>query len=190
LGPGRRIGVWFQGCSIRCEGCVSGDTWARGRGVATVANVLKAVELWLPQADGVTISGGEPFDQPDALRALLTGIRARTAVDILVYSGHPVERLRQHLEAMDGLADALVTDPYDVRAPHTLALRGSDNQRLHLLTALGERRFAAFERESRPDEAVLDLMFDDDGTVWMAGIPRHDDLHRLRELLAALATQW
>ena len=30
---------------------------------------------WLKQADGVTISGGEPFDQPDALHELLTRIR-------------------------------------------------------------------------------------------------------------------
>ena len=31
LGPGHRIGIWFQGCSIRCEGCLSMDTWAPGR---------------------------------------------------------------------------------------------------------------------------------------------------------------
>lgn len=30
LGPGRRIGVWFQGCSIRCAGCISRDTWETG----------------------------------------------------------------------------------------------------------------------------------------------------------------
>ena len=28
LGPGRRIGLWVQGCSIGCKGCVSMDTWA------------------------------------------------------------------------------------------------------------------------------------------------------------------
>lgn len=185
LGPGRRVGVWFQGCSIRCEGCVSADTWGRGRGVSTVAHVLAALDPWLPQADGVTVSGGEPFDQPDALRALLVGIRVRTEVDVLVYSGHPIERLQPDLSAMDGLIDALMTDPYDVGAPQTLTLRGSDNQRLHRLTPLGEWRFAAFEREARPDEAALDVMFDEDGTVWMAGIPRRDDMHRLQQALAA-----
>ena len=183
LGPGRRVGVWFQGCSIRCEGCVSADTWGRGRGASTVARVIAALDQWLRQADGVTVSGGEPFDQPDALRAFLMEIRMRTEVDILVYSGYPIERLNHHLSAMDGLIDALMTDPYDVLAPQTLALRGSDNQRLHCLTNLGERRFAAFEREARPDEAALDLMFDDNGTVWMAGIPRRDDMDRLRQTL-------
>ncbi len=27
LGPGRRIGIWLQGCSIGCAGCISQDTW-------------------------------------------------------------------------------------------------------------------------------------------------------------------
>ncbi|WP_461325238.1 4Fe-4S cluster-binding domain-containing protein [Bradyrhizobium diazoefficiens] len=32
LGPGRRLGIWFQGCSIRCPGCISMDTWMEGAG--------------------------------------------------------------------------------------------------------------------------------------------------------------
>jgi anaerobic ribonucleoside-triphosphate reductase activating protein len=177
--------VWFQGCSIRCEGCVSADTWGRGQGGSTVANVLDVITQWLPQSDGVTVSGGEPFDQLDALLLLLKKIRARTSVDILVYSGYSLEYLRPHLGAIDGLVDALITDPYDVLAPQTMALRGSDNQRLHRLTALGELRFADFERETRLDEVVLDVMFGDEGTVWMAGIPRRGDLYRLGKLLEA-----
>ncbi|MCT5046402.1 radical SAM protein, partial [Pseudomonas aeruginosa] len=27
MGTGRRLGIWFQGCSIRCPGCISADTW-------------------------------------------------------------------------------------------------------------------------------------------------------------------
>lgn len=185
LGPGRRLGIWFQGCSIRCPHCISADTWGPGRGTTTVQAVLTAVEPWLAEAGGVTVSGGEPFDQPEALRALLDGVRARPGVDILVYSGHPVERLTPHLVAMSGLIDALITDPYDVAAPQTKALRGSDNQRLHLLTPLGKERFAAFERAALPEDWALDVMVGDDGAVWMTGIPRRDDLRRLQEALAA-----
>jgi len=191
LGPGRRIGVWFQGCSIRCPSCVSADTWASGRGELELDKVLEHIEGWLPHAEGITISGGEPFDQADALAALLKSLRQRTAVDILVYSGYAFEEIAGNLPAFDGLIDALITEPFILDAPQTLPLRGSDNQRLHLLTALGRARFAEFDAPS-PDSPALDVMFDTDGTVWLAGIPRRGDLQRfasrLREAGHVIAT--
>ncbi len=183
LGPGRRIGMWFQGCSIRCPGCISADTWARGRRGARVEEVIDGIGPWLSEADGITISGGEPFDQAEGLYSLLSALRKQSHGDVLVYSGYPRERIADHLARMDGLIDALVSDPYDHNAPQTLALRGSDNQRLHLLTSLGAVRFASFERCLTEADRTLDVMFDDDGTVWMAGIPRQGDLHRLASLL-------
>lgn len=189
LGPGQRLGIWFQGCSIRCSGCISADTWGPGRTVVDVASLLKQVAPWLDQADGVTISGGEPFDQFDALLQMLVGLRQRTAADILVYSGHPLETLQPMLDQARDLIDAVISDPYLEQADQSLALRGSDNQRLTLLTALGRSRLAGLERASTPADKALDLMFDATGTVWMAGIPRRGDLLRLRELLRAQGHQ-
>lgn len=189
LGPGQRLGIWFQGCSIRCSGCISADTWGPGRTVVDVASLLEQVAPWLDQADGVTISGGEPFDQFDALLQMLVGLRQRTAADILVYSGHPLEKLQPMLDQARDLIDAVISDPYLEQADQSLALRGSDNQRLTLLTALGRSRLAGLERASTPADKALDLMFDATGTVWMAGIPRRGDLLRLRELLRAQGHQ-
>ncbi len=189
LGPGQRLGIWFQGCSIRCSGCISADTWGPGRTVVDVTSLLEQVAPWLDQADGITISGGEPFDQFDALLQMLVGLRQRTAADILVYSGHPLEKLQPMLDQARDLIDALISDPYLEQADQSLALRGSDNQRLTLLTALGRSRLASLERASTPADKALDLMFDATGTVWMAGIPRRGDLLRLRELLRAQGHQ-
>lgn len=189
LGPGQRLGIWFQGCSIRCSGCISADTWGPGRTVVDVTTLLEQVAPWLDQADGITISGGEPFDQFDALLQMLVGLRQRTAADILVYSGHPLEKLQPMLDQARDLIDALISDPYLEQADQSLALRGSDNQRLTLLTALGRSRLASLERASTPADKVLDLMFDATGTVWMAGIPHRGDLLRLRELLRAQGHQ-
>lgn len=189
LGPGQRLGIWFQGCSIRCSGCISADTWGPGRTVVDVASLLEQVAPWLDQADGITISGGEPFDQFDALLQMLVGLRQRTAADILVYSGHPLEKLQPMLDQARDLIDAVISDPYIEQADQSLALRGSDNQRLTLLTALGRSRLASLERASTPADKALDLMFDATGAVWMAGIPRRGDLLRLRELLRAQGHQ-
>jgi anaerobic ribonucleoside-triphosphate reductase activating protein len=186
LGPGRRIGVWLQGCSIRCPGCISADTWPGGRGQTTTEAVVEALLPWLPEAEGITVSGGEPFDQPEALEALLRELRRLTTADILVYSGHPFEALTGWLRENPGLIDVLISEPYDERAAQTLALRGSDNQRIHFLTELGTARFAPFDRPARPDDRRFDVMFDADGVVWLAGIPARDDISRLGEAMRAL----
>ena len=177
LGPGRRLGIWFQGCSIRCPGCISADTWRAGTGRVGFESVAAAIMPWLLEADGITVSGGEPFDQPDALKVLLTILRCRFSGDILVYTGYPIEALSEQLDAMPGLIDALITDPYDYSASQTKSLRGSDNQRLHLLTPLGERSFCTYV--DRPFERSVDMMLDPSGEVWMAGIPGREDFARL-----------
>lgn len=183
LGPGRRIGIWFQGCSLHCQGCISADTWATNQGETTVKSVLAHLAPWLPSAEGVTISGGEPFEQPDALVSLLRALRLETVVDILVYSGHPAELIAPTLDKASGLIDALISDPFKINTPHSRPLRGSDNQRLHLLTPLGQERFNQYERPLLENDKSLDVMFDQDGSVWLAGIPKRGDFPRLQALL-------
>jgi anaerobic ribonucleoside-triphosphate reductase activating protein len=183
LGPGKRVGIWFQGCSIRCPGCVSADTWGSGRGATTVEQVVALVLPWLGHADGITISGGEPFDQPEALAELLRTLPLTSLQDVLVFSGHPWESIEESVPVAMRRIDALISDPFDAKVAQTLRLRGSDNQRLHMLTPLGRERFEGYQRTSEKDEPSLDVMFDGDGTVWLAGIPRQGDMLRLRSLL-------
>ena len=97
LGPGRRVGLWFQGCSIRCTGCISTDTWAFGKGVIEISEILELLDSWLPESDGITITGGEPFDQPDQLRQILSHCRNYDHISIFVYSGYSLESLNVHL---------------------------------------------------------------------------------------------
>ncbi len=183
LGPGRRIGIWFQGCSIHCPGCISTDTWSFGSGLTTLSKVLNTIEPHFSEADGITISGGEPFDQLEALIGLLRHIRSSFTGDVLAYSGHSFEAIQDKPPIVDGLIDILISDPFNQAAPQTLSLRGSDNQRLHVLTALGAKRLAAFAGDMSKNKWALDVMFDEDGTAWFAGIPRNGDFTRLRKIL-------
>jgi len=185
LGPGRRLGIWFQGCSLRCAGCISADTWAPGQGATTVAEVMSMARPWLAAADGVTISGGEPFEQPAALLALLGSIRDAFPGDVLVYSGYERAEIAATLARADGLIDALITGRFERGQSQTLPLRGSDNQQLHLLTLLGDARFAAFASAGPELARRLDVMFDRDGSVWFAGVPARGDMARLAAILAA-----
>lgn len=184
LGPGHRVGIWFQGCSIRCPGCVSMDTWAFRTADETVAGLVGRLEPFAKVAKGITVTGGEPFDQETALQALLQAWRSIGSGDVLVFSGHSFEELAPRLKAFAGLIDCLVTDPFVAAAGQTRALRGSDNQRLHCLTEMGLEQYSRYERDLRDEDRALDILFDDvTGEVFMAGIPRPGDMRRLTTLL-------
>jgi anaerobic ribonucleoside-triphosphate reductase activating protein len=182
LGPGKRIGVWLQGCSIRCPGCISLDTWEAGQGTTFVEEVLSALAVWAPDADGLTISGGEPLDQPQALASLLAGWRSLSSTPVLLFTGRVWAEARSWFEAHPDLVDAVIAGPYRARDTSNLALRGSDNQTLHVLSQRGEQ-FQSFERLKVAADRRLDVMFDEDGSAWFAGIPASGDFTRLSRLL-------
>lgn len=86
LGPGRRLGIWLQGCSIHCEGCIAPENQPFDEVfMMTVDELMNETADALNEADGVTISGGEPLDQKDALQCLLSEINRRGNDDIELY---------------------------------------------------------------------------------------------------------
>ena len=66
LGPEERVVVWTQGCSIRCNGCMSKHTWSfdilKSINIKILVNKLKKFN-----SSSITITGGEPFDQKNFL---------------------------------------------------------------------------------------------------------------------------
>lgn len=188
LGYGRRIGIWFQGCSIRCKECCSLDTWiAEPAHATTVEEVLAWIEIQpLEQVDGFTISGGEPFDQPVALMRLLQALNslrvaASRSKDILVYSGFAWRTLRQRHALVLESIDTLVSEPY-VRTRPTDGLSGSANQVVRCLTEIGRLRHGAVAASGGP--ARIQMHFDGH-RLWMIGIPQRGALDVLQERLAA-----
>ena len=160
------------------------DTWDAGLGGTTVAELLGAIEALMPDACGLTVSGGEPFEQPAALAEVLRFWRRRSATSILVFTGYEREDVEPWLAQNPCLVDGLMTGRFRSDLNQTLAMRGSDNQRLHKLTPLGQE-FAVFDRLLTPDDRALDVMFDDDGSAWFAGSPARGDFGRLRRAFTA-----
>ena len=89
------------------------------------------------ERDGVTILGGEPFAQPDALLALVEALRTRGCDHILCYSGFTYDELRRRAQEFPAIGrvldeiDMLIDGTYvsalaDGRGPWT----GSANQRV------------------------------------------------------------
>ncbi|MBW6411235.1 pyruvate formate-lyase-activating protein [Clostridium weizhouense] len=71
-GPGIRVVVFLQGCSLRCKYCHNPDTWEYNGGVEyTSEELVKKIERYKTYFQssngGVTFSGGEPLRQPEFL---------------------------------------------------------------------------------------------------------------------------
>ncbi len=114
----------------------------------------------------MTISGGEPFEQPDGLLALATGLRRRAPrLSILVFSGFTRQEIeRQPLgPAILATIDVLVDGRFVERRLLGRGLRGSDNQRLHLLGG----RYTLDQIEATP---VGEVVIDADGTARVTGV--------------------
>lgn len=142
--------------------------------MVSVEDLVARLEPWLQTCDGITISGGEPFDQPVALAALLQALRARTTGDLLVYSGYVEQYLLTAHAALVGLPDVVVAGPFRASLPDARAFVGSRNQTLLINTNLGRERYEnldVFER--RLDFAVAD------GEILFAGVPRRGELERI-----------
>ena len=132
-GPGIRYTLFVQGCPHHCEGCHNPETHPfEGGQPRTAEEILTEVDRD-PLLSGVTLSGGEPFCQAEALLPVARGVKAR-GLELAAYSGYTFEQLVRlggaQLELLS-LCDVLVDGPF-ILAQRSLMLRfrGSKNQRL------------------------------------------------------------
>jgi len=173
LGPGRRVVIWTQGCSIRCRGCISKHTWSFEDGTVISIQELSEFLNKLPY-DRLTISGGEPFDQSEALLELLKKIRKYFS-DILIYTGYKMEDIRERFKEHLLLIDALVDGEFVEGWESPYAYKGSDNQRLFILN---KNLFECYQEWSKLQERSLQVI-EKDGKIYVVGIPFQKDAKRL-----------
>ena len=186
LGPGKRLAMWVRGCPRRCAGCIA--TELREPGVPQPLETVVADLLpWLPAAEGLTISGGEPFEQAEALAALIAELRARRDIEVLVYTGCRLEELRQRgggCAALLACIDLLIDGPFVQSLANTLQWRGSDNQRVHLLSARAAR-YAGHVDAPMPEQRPLQVQMLGAARFRIIGIPRRGDLDAYRAAMSA-----
>lgn len=180
LGPDRRCVVWFQGCSLLCRGCIAATMNAAPPLFRTTPARLAEWCLSIGDIDGITLSGGDPFDQPlDQLAEFLELVRERSGLSVLLYTGRTIGQLRcQNDPLVDrclAAVDILVDGPYVEALNDGVGWRGSSNQVIH---AIGPR--AGDVVPGVMTRRRVELVVNTSGTVSFTGIPR-------RGLGAALA---
>lgn len=184
LGPGRRIGLWVQGCTLCCEGCVSVDTWNKDAGSVVEACELADMVADLTvdyRLDGLTITGGEPLQQADALAEFVQAFRHRCGndIDILLFTGFEENDVYTHFGSCVDMVDAFVCGPYVSSLAVDDGLVASSNQTVFTPTYLGEYRLAGYIAEThRQMQAIVQ-----GDEMTFVGIPRSGDLVAIEEKL-------
>ncbi|MBL8923608.1 MAG: radical SAM protein [Myxococcaceae bacterium] len=140
-GPGVRYAVWVQGCSLRCPGCCNPEMFVHGKGGVELEPAALAAEvLATPGIEGLSVLGGEPFEQPEGVAELCRLVKA-AGKTVMVYSGYTLDELRAlvkttpAVQAVLDTADLLLDGRYDATKPETTRRWvGSTNQTLHFFT--------------------------------------------------------
>jgi len=141
-GPGSRIAIWTQGCSIKCASCFNPELWGQRGGVEYSPVELAAAVARMVECDstieGVTFLGGEPFDQPDELGQAAALIRS-LGLSVMTFTGFYLGDLLAKNE--DGIrlllaeTDLLVDGPFIAHMlDKTRPWLGSSNQSFYFLT--------------------------------------------------------
>ena len=134
-GPGIRTTIFVTGCTHKCHNCFNedyqdfdfGDPWTQKE----TDEVIE--DLKLDEVRGLTILGGEPFQNEVDLLEVLRDIKKEVQKDIWIFSGYTYEEIlkdedkKKLLEECDVLVDGRFVEALK---DLSLRFRGSSNQRI------------------------------------------------------------
>ena len=162
MGPGERVCLWTQGCGKNCPGCVSPELQYK-QGTEVDNKKLAQIMTQIAQkggCTGLTVSGGDPFEQSAALLELLQCVRAAFD-DILVYTGYRLEEILAGCAGEAGMQclqyiDVLIDGRYEKKKnTPDCVLRGSSNQIIHYLTEGKRTSYAEYMKKGRIVESFV-----------------------------------
>lgn len=128
-GQGIRMVIWNQGCKMACPGCHNPETHNPCGGKEfDIEEIKNEITKYAKYHQGITLSGGDPFLQPEANKELADHAHS-LGLDVWAYCGKTYEQLQDNI--LLSSCDVLVDGPYIKELRDiTLAFRGSSNQRI------------------------------------------------------------
>lgn len=135
-GPGIRLVVFAQGCKHNCLGCHNPETHSfEGGYLISIDEIIETIRK-NPLLDGVTFSGGDPFEQ-----AYIFGVLAKLVkemgLNVVTYTGYLYEKILEEIknkkdwDMLLKYSDIIVDGKYDkTKKKADLKFIGSANQRI------------------------------------------------------------
>lgn len=165
-GPGRRTVFWVQGCPFNCPGCFNGP--AREQKEGRLYSIKELLEKIPGNTTGITLSGGEPFQQAIGLALFCNEVKKR-GLSVMIYTGHLLEELRMNrrpgFKELLARTDILIDGRYEKETPPNCSWAGSGNQRVHFLT----ERYKEYENSIKNRNPGREILITPEGNVIFTG---------------------
>lgn len=165
-GPGIRFVIWVQGCSIHCKGCWNKEMWSfKKQNDISINELYRKILIEKEHIKGITILGGEPFDQYDELLKLIKLIW-KTNLSIILYTGYTLNELEEKnkTEILNYL-DIIITNRYDKNyRTESEGLIGSSNQEIKFLTN-------RYSNKDLSENNEIEISINENGQIIMYGYP-------------------
>ncbi len=138
LGPGNRLVLWTKGCGKNCINCASPEMASiKNAKEVSIEDLFRMISniYEMEKFNGITISGGDPFEQISELIQLIKKLRLLTD-DILVYTGFVWDEFKLTINEnlkneIEKNISVLIDGPYiDELNISDVVLRGSSNQKI------------------------------------------------------------
>ena len=185
-GPGARAVVWTQGCTRGCPGCSNPLTHSHRPWILTDPLRLAASIVAIPGIEGISVTGGEPLEQPAAVGCLCQAVR-HSGLSVMVYTGWTYETLclSNNPTVRDLLRhiDVLVDGPFIQQlADKDLLWRGSRNQHIRFPT----NRYSP-DVLAEHEQLQVEGLVSPGAPLQLTGFPEESDIAVLTDRLAAEA---
>jgi len=178
-GPGKRIGIWLQGCNLNCKGCFNPKTHSFEQNILYETDKLFEEikdSYELNEIEGISFSGGEPFLQSKALYELLVKAKKKIPkLTVLIFSGFTIDEIEKDEDRNKILnfVDVLIAGRYEVGKnisnDKKSSLLSSLNQKIHLLTdRYSYKDF--FDAKNQEVKQNIEVVIDKKGNVVVTGI--------------------
>lgn len=150
LGPYTRYCLWVSGCNRNCKGCISPESHDMYSGKKHSTHSL-AWQIIPSKVEGITISGGEPFLQAQALCELITAVKNHRDIGVIIYTGYLYEQLFElpYGKELVELCDLIIDGPYVQELDDGKSLRGSSNQRVIPITDRYKKHLSLYGEDAR-----------------------------------------
>lgn len=181
LGPLKRSVLWVQGCMRNCEGCIAKNSHDTAGNLVLSAGVLASWYANEIETEGITISGGEPFLQAEAVAEMINLIKEkRPGYGVIVYTGNNYEELLSRndssVKSLLDVTDILIDGEYIQELHDTRFAIGSSNQRILRLTEhYSENDVDKYYNGEKKNNVRISISIDSN-SLSMTGVPSKDSL--------------